>query len=77
MESHSDEYEHWNYEHDKHIFSAHSGKGRSKREAQSTHEPQWPLRPLQKNCKQASQQSPQNGAKTGQTVNISSIDGYV
>lgn len=32
-EEHFDEYEHFNYDYDKHIFSAHSGKQRSKREA--------------------------------------------
>lgn len=30
---HSDEYEHYNYDHDKHIFSGHSGKQRTKKEA--------------------------------------------
>ena len=33
MEAHFDEYEHWNFDHDKHIFSGRSGKGRSKKEA--------------------------------------------
>ena len=33
MEAHFDEYEHWNYDHDKHMFSGRSGKGRSKKEA--------------------------------------------
>ena len=28
-----DQYEEYNYEKDKHVFSSHSGKGRSKREA--------------------------------------------
>jgi len=28
-----DEYEHYNFDHDKHIFSGHSGKQRSKKEA--------------------------------------------
>lgn len=32
-ESHFDEYEHYNFEYDKHIFTGHSGKQRSKREA--------------------------------------------
>lgn len=31
-ESHFDAYEHYNFEYDKHIFSGHSGKQRSKRE---------------------------------------------
>ncbi|XP_059617374.1 nuclear protein 1 [Phlebotomus argentipes] len=35
-EVHFDEYEHYNFDHDKHIFSGHSGKQRSKKEA-STH----------------------------------------
>ena len=32
-EEHFDEYEHFNYDYDKHMFSGHSGKLRSKREA--------------------------------------------
>lgn len=32
-EAHVDEYEHFNYDYDKHIFTAHGGKQRSKREA--------------------------------------------
>ncbi|KAH8298051.1 hypothetical protein KR018_005259 [Drosophila ironensis] len=32
-EAHFDEYEHYNFDHDKHIFSGHSGKQRSKKEA--------------------------------------------
>lgn len=32
-EAHFDEYEHYNYDHGKHIFSSHSGKQRSKKEA--------------------------------------------
>ncbi|KAM8716640.1 hypothetical protein ACLKA7_003508 [Drosophila subpalustris] len=32
-EAHFDEYEHYNYDHGKHIFSGHSGKQRSKKEA--------------------------------------------
>lgn len=32
-ESHLDEYEHYNYDQDKHIHSGHSGKQRSKKEA--------------------------------------------
>ncbi|XP_068149437.1 nuclear protein 1-like [Drosophila tropicalis] len=32
-ETHYDEYEHYNFDHDKHIFSSHSGKQRSKKEA--------------------------------------------
>ncbi|GAB0087235.1 nuclear protein 1 [Sergentomyia squamirostris] len=32
-EVHFDEYEHYNFDHDKHIFSGHSGKQRSKKEA--------------------------------------------
>ncbi|XP_055588090.1 nuclear protein 1 [Uranotaenia lowii] len=35
-EAHFDEYEKYNFDHDKHMFSGHSGKGRSKKEA-STH----------------------------------------
>lgn len=31
-EQHFDKYEHFNYDHDKHIFTGHSGKQRSKRE---------------------------------------------
>jgi len=33
MEAHFDEYEHWNYDHQKQMFSGRSGKGRSKKEA--------------------------------------------
>lgn len=33
MSDHADEYEKYNYEHDKHMFSGHSGKQRSKKEA--------------------------------------------
>jgi len=33
MESHFDEYEHYNFDHEKHMFSGRSGKGRSKKEA--------------------------------------------
>ncbi len=33
MEDHFDEYEHYNFAYDKYIFSGHSGKGRSKKEA--------------------------------------------
>lgn len=33
MEVHQDNYEHWNYDHDKYMFSGRSGKGRSKKEA--------------------------------------------
>ncbi|EDW04025.1 nuclear protein 1 [Drosophila grimshawi] len=32
-EASSDQYEHYNYDHGKHIFSGHSGKQRSKKEA--------------------------------------------
>lgn len=32
-EAHFDEYEHYNFDHDKHIHSSHSGKQRSKKEA--------------------------------------------
>lgn len=32
-EAHFDEYEHFNYDYDKHIYTGHSGKQRSKREA--------------------------------------------
>lgn len=32
-EAHLDEYEHFNFDQDKHIFSGHSGKQRSKKEA--------------------------------------------
>jgi hypothetical protein len=32
-ESHFDEYEHYNFEYDKHIYSGHSGKQRTKKEA--------------------------------------------
>lgn len=32
-EAYVDEYEHFNYDYDKHIFTAHGGKQRSKREA--------------------------------------------
>lgn len=35
-EAHLDEYDHYNFDHDKHIYSGHSGKQRSKKEA-STH----------------------------------------
>lgn len=35
-EAHLDEYDHYNFDHDKHIHSGHSGKQRSKKEA-STH----------------------------------------
>lgn len=35
-EQHFDEYEHYNFDHDKHIFCGHSGKQRTKKEA-STH----------------------------------------
>lgn len=31
-ESHFDEYEHYNFEYDKHLYSGHSGKQRSKKE---------------------------------------------
>lgn len=31
-EAHFDEYEHFNYDHDKHIYTGHSGKQRTKRE---------------------------------------------
>ena len=33
MEAHFDDYEHWNFDYEKHTFSGHSGKGRSKKEA--------------------------------------------
>ncbi|KAK2153514.1 hypothetical protein LSH36_294g02007 [Paralvinella palmiformis] len=33
MEEHFDEYEHWNFDYEKHMFSGRSGKGRSKKEA--------------------------------------------
>ena len=33
-ESHFDEYEHYNYDQDKAMFSGHSGKQRSKKEAE-------------------------------------------
>ena len=33
-ESHLDEYDRYNFEYDKHMFSGHSGKQRSKREAE-------------------------------------------
>ena len=33
MEEHFDEYEHFNFDYDKHIFTGHSGKQRTKREA--------------------------------------------
>lgn len=32
-EAHLDNYDHYNFDHDKHIFSGHSGKQRSKKEA--------------------------------------------
>uniref|UniRef100_A0A069DMC6 Putative dna-binding nuclear protein p8 n=1 Tax=Panstrongylus megistus TaxID=65343 RepID=A0A069DMC6_9HEMI len=32
-ESHFDEYEHYNFDHDKHMYSGASGKQRSKKEA--------------------------------------------
>nr|BAN20797.1 conserved hypothetical protein [Riptortus pedestris] len=32
-ESHFDEYEHYNFDHDKQLYSGHSGKQRSKKEA--------------------------------------------
>ena len=32
-EAHLDEYDHFNFDQDKHIFSGHSGKQRSKKEA--------------------------------------------
>lgn len=32
-ESHMDEYEHYNFDQDKHIYSGHSGKQRTKKEA--------------------------------------------
>jgi len=35
-EQNFDEYEHYNFDHDKHIFCGHSGKQRTKKEA-STH----------------------------------------
>lgn len=40
MEAHFDEYEHWNFDHDKHMYSGKSGKGRSRKEAsQNTNRP--------------------------------------
>jgi nuclear protein 1 len=33
MEAHFDEYEHYNFAYDKHLYSGQSGKGRTKREA--------------------------------------------
>lgn len=33
-ESHFDEYEHYNFAYDKHIYAGHSGKQRSKKEAE-------------------------------------------
>ena len=33
-EAHFDEYEHYNYDQDKQMFSGHSGKQRSKKEAE-------------------------------------------
>ena len=33
MEKNEDQYEHYNYDHDKHMYSGKSGKGRSKKEA--------------------------------------------
>lgn len=35
-EAHLDNYDHYNFDHDKHIYSGHSGKQRTKKEA-STH----------------------------------------
>lgn len=32
-ESHMDEYEHFNFDQDKHLYSGHSGKQRTKKEA--------------------------------------------
>lgn len=32
-EGHFDEYEHYNFDHDKYMFSGHSGKQRTKKEA--------------------------------------------
>jgi nuclear protein 1 len=32
-EVHFDEYEHYNYDHDKYLYSGHSGKQRTKKEA--------------------------------------------
>lgn len=32
-EKYSDEYEHYNFDHDKHIYCGHSGKQRTKKEA--------------------------------------------
>jgi hypothetical protein len=43
MEAHFDEYEHWNYDHDKYMFCGRSGKQRTKKERlQNTnrHDPQ-------------------------------------
>lgn len=34
-ESHFDEYEHYNFAYDKHIYRGHSGKQRTKKEAES------------------------------------------
>ncbi|XP_067008777.1 nuclear protein 1 [Anabrus simplex] len=33
-ENHFDEYEHYNFEYDKHLFAGHSGKQRTKKEAE-------------------------------------------
>lgn len=33
-EEQKDKYEHYNYDHDKHMYSGHSGKQRSKKEAE-------------------------------------------
>lgn len=32
-ETHFDEYEHYNFDHDKHLYSGHSGKQRTKKES--------------------------------------------
>jgi len=55
-----DEYEHFNYDHDKHMYSGKSGKGRSKVEASKNtnhHDPSGTRKNVQKLMNNASNNS--------------------
>jgi len=76
-ESHFDEYEHYNYDQDKAMFSGHSGKQRSKKEAEQNtnrHNPGGHERKIVQKLQNAeAKQKAANGAANG-TANSSTAD---
>merc|ERR1712039_99699 len=71
-ESHFDEYEHYNYDQDKAMFSGHSGKQRSKKEAEQNtnrHNPGGHERKIVQKLQNAeAKQKAANGAANGTTA---------